>query len=55
LLLAVGLGAVCRPVCQVVATPSDAAAPDWGYEQNASCVLSASPTAAAGAHPGSRR
>ncbi len=51
LLLADGLGAACRPVCEVVTTPSSADAPDWGYEQNASCVLPASPTAAVSTRP----
>jgi mannan endo-1,4-beta-mannosidase len=45
LLLADGLGSACRPLCQVVNAPSSPAAPDWGYEQNASCVLPGSPTA----------
>lgn len=49
LLVADGLGSACRPLCEVVTTPSSADAPDWGYEQNASCILPASPTAAAGA------
>lgn len=43
-LIADGLGSACRPVCQVVTTPSSPDAPDWGYEQNDSCVLPASPT-----------
>jgi mannan endo-1,4-beta-mannosidase len=37
--------AECRPLCQVVTQPSSPTAPDWGYENNASCVLPGSPTA----------
>jgi mannan endo-1,4-beta-mannosidase len=37
--------AECVPLCKVVTTASDPKAPDWGYENNASCVLPASPTA----------
>jgi mannan endo-1,4-beta-mannosidase len=48
-LIADGLGSACRPVCQVVTTPSSPNAPDWGYEQNDSCVLPASATFAASA------
>jgi mannan endo-1,4-beta-mannosidase len=48
LLLADGLGSACRPLCQVVTTASSADALDWGYEQNAPCVLPGSMTAAGG-------
>ncbi|MES1165329.1 MAG: cellulase family glycosylhydrolase [Verrucomicrobiota bacterium] len=37
--------AECVPACKVATKPSSATAPDWGYENNASCVLPASPTA----------
>jgi mannan endo-1,4-beta-mannosidase len=37
----VGTGSTiaCVPLCVVVKTPSSPSAPDWGYENNASCVL----------------
>jgi mannan endo-1,4-beta-mannosidase len=37
--------AECVPLCKVVTTPSDPKAPDWGYENNASCLLPASTSA----------
>ncbi len=37
--------AECVPSCAVATTPSSATAPDWGYENNASCVLPGTPTA----------
>ena len=48
ILVADGLDAACRPVCRVATGPSSPDAPDWGYEQNASCVLPGSATALAG-------
>jgi hypothetical protein len=38
--------AECVPVCRVATKATDATAPDWGYENNGSCVLPTSPTAA---------
>ena len=37
--------AECVPSCAVATMPSSPTAPDWGYEDNASCVLPGSPTA----------
>jgi mannan endo-1,4-beta-mannosidase len=37
--------AECVPLCKVVTTASDPKAPDWGYENNASCLLPASTSA----------
>lgn len=37
--------AECVPLCKVAMKASDAAAPDWGYENNASCLLPASTSA----------
>jgi mannan endo-1,4-beta-mannosidase len=34
-----GTAAQCVPLCVVVKTASSPSAPDWGYENNASCVL----------------
>jgi mannan endo-1,4-beta-mannosidase len=34
-----GAGAMCVPLCVIVKTPSSASAPDWSYENSASCVL----------------
>lgn len=49
ILVADGLGSVCRPLCTLAAAPSSPDAPDWGYERNTSCVLSGTPTARAAA------
>lgn len=35
----------CAPLCQVVTTPSDPDYPDWGWENNNSCVLPGTTTA----------
>lgn len=37
----------CYPLCMTVTTPSDPTAPDWGYENNYSCVLPGTKTAVA--------
>ena len=37
--------AACVPLCRVVKVASDPLVPDWGYEDNASCLLPASTTA----------
>jgi hypothetical protein len=34
----------CVPICRFVTTPSDPQYPDWGWEDNASCVLPGSNT-----------
>lgn len=47
ILVADGLGSVCRPLCTSSAAPSSADAPDWGYERNTSCVLPGTMTAQA--------
>jgi mannan endo-1,4-beta-mannosidase len=35
----------CRPLCRVVTEASDPAYPDWGWEDNASCVIPGTETA----------
>jgi mannan endo-1,4-beta-mannosidase len=34
-----GTAAVCTPLCVTVTTPTSPSAPDWSWENNASCVL----------------